>query len=66
MATRLKYAGVDPRLMTLVEDRRAALDTALAGVPDGGRLVTVASYTPTIELRDEMHRRGWVGRYWKS
>lgn len=66
MATRLKYAGVDPRLMTLVEDRRAALDTALAGVPDGGRLVAVASYTPTIELRDEMRRRGWVDRYWKS
>ncbi len=66
LATRLKYAGVDPACMTLIEDRPAALDAALANVPAGGRLVIVAGYTPTIELRDEMHRRGWTGRLWEQ
>jgi UDP-N-acetylmuramyl tripeptide synthase len=66
LATRLKYAGVDTARMTLVEDRPAALDAALAHVPAGGRLVIVAGYTPTIELRDEMHRRGWTGRLWEQ
>ena len=66
LATRLKYAGVDTSRMTLVEDRPTALDTALANVPPGGRLVIIAGYTPTIELRDEMHRRGWTGRLWEQ
>ncbi|MEI8334154.1 MAG: MurT ligase domain-containing protein, partial [Chloroflexota bacterium] len=64
LATRLKYAGVDPARMTIVEDRPAALDAALAQVEPGGRLTVVAGYTPTIEIRDEMRRRGWTGRFW--
>ena len=52
--------------MTVVEDRPAALDAALAQVPPGERLTIVAGYTPTIELRDEMHRRGWTGRFWEQ
>ena len=66
IATRLKYAGLDPRHMTVVEDRPAALDAALAQVPPGERLTIVAGYTPTIELREEMHRRGWTGRFWEQ
>jgi lipid II isoglutaminyl synthase (glutamine-hydrolysing) len=66
IATRLKYAGVDPARMTVVEDRPAALDAALANVPAGDRLTIVAGYTPTIELREEMHRRGWTGRFWEQ
>jgi len=66
LANRLKYAGVDPARMTIIEDRRAALDTALANVPPGGTLTILAGYTPTIELREEMRRRGWVGRYWEA
>jgi len=65
LANRLKYAGVDPGLMTIIEDRPAALDAALAGIPPGGTLTILAGYTPTIELREEMRRRGWVGRYWE-
>jgi UDP-N-acetylmuramyl tripeptide synthase len=66
LATRLKYAGVDPARMTVVEDRPAALDAALANVPPDDRLTVVAGYTPTIELREEMHRRGWTGRFWEQ
>jgi len=66
IATRLKYAGLEARQMTVVEDRPAALDAALARVPPGERLTIVAGYTPTIELREEMHRRGWTGRFWEQ
>ncbi len=65
LANRLKYAGVDPAMMTLIEDRPTALDAALAGIEPGGTLTILAGYTPTIELREVMRRRGWVGRYWE-
>jgi lipid II isoglutaminyl synthase (glutamine-hydrolysing) len=66
LANRLKYAGVDPARMTVVEDRRGALDAALENVPAGDRLTILAGYTPTIELREEMRRRRWVGHYWEA
>lgn len=61
LANRLKYAGVDPGRTTVVEDRRRALDAALAGVDLAGPLTILAGYTPMIELRGLMHERGWVG-----
>ncbi len=66
LANRLKYAGVDPSRITIVEDRKQALDVALSGIEPGGTLTILAGYTPTIELRESMRRRGWVGRYWKA
>ena len=66
LANRLKYAGVDPSLMTLIDERTAALDAALARVEPGGRLTILAGYTPMNELREEMRRRGWVGRLWET
>ncbi len=66
LANRLKYAGLDPVRMTVIEDRVPALDAALAATPAGEPLTIVAGYTPTIELREEMRRRGWVGRYWEA
>jgi UDP-N-acetylmuramyl tripeptide synthase len=66
LANRLKYAGLDPVKMTVVEERVPALDRALAAAPPGEPLTIVAGYTPTIELREEMRRRGWVGRYWEA
>ena len=65
VANRLKYAGVDPARMTVVKERPAALDAALAGLEPGGTLTILAGYTPTIELREEMRKRGWVGPYWE-
>jgi hypothetical protein len=52
--------------MTVIPDRVPALDAALAAAPPGEPLTIVAGYTPTIELREEMRRRGWVGRYWEA
>ena len=64
LANRLHYAGVASAKLTVVEDRAAALTAALDGLPEGGRLVVLSGYTPLIELRNEMRRRGWTGRYW--
>jgi lipid II isoglutaminyl synthase (glutamine-hydrolysing) len=64
LANRLHYAGVQTGRLTIIEDRRAALDAALMGLPPDGRLVILSGYTPLIELRNEMRRRGWTGRYW--
>lgn len=64
VANRLKYAGMASARLAVVEDRRAAFDAAFRAVPSGGTLTVLAGYTPTIEFREEMRRRGWVGRYW--
>jgi UDP-N-acetylmuramyl tripeptide synthase len=64
LANRLHYAGVPSGRLTVIEDRRAALDDALGHLPTTGRLVVLSGYTPLIELRNEMRRQGWTGRYW--
>jgi UDP-N-acetylmuramyl tripeptide synthase len=66
VATRLKYAGVPGDRTHVVVDRPAALDAALGAVPPGGRLIALAGYTPTIELREAMRQQGWVGRRWQA
>jgi UDP-N-acetylmuramyl tripeptide synthase len=65
VANRLKYAGLEPARIETVADRTAALDRGLAMTPPGEPLTIVAGYTPTIEIREEMSRRGWVGRFWE-
>jgi UDP-N-acetylmuramyl tripeptide synthase len=66
LATRAKYAGVPESATTVITDPVQALDDALAALPDGERLVVVAGYTPTIQVREAMRRRGWTNRYWQS
>jgi lipid II isoglutaminyl synthase (glutamine-hydrolysing) len=66
LGNRLKYAGVDASRIRVIEDRRDALDAALGGATNDEPLVILAGYTPTIELREEMRRRGWVGKYWET
>ncbi|MGA3030421.1 MAG: MurT ligase domain-containing protein [Candidatus Limnocylindrales bacterium] len=64
LANRLHYAGVPAGKLKVIEDRPAALTEGLALLPPGSRLVVLSGYTPLIELRDEMRRRGWTGRFW--
>jgi UDP-N-acetylmuramyl tripeptide synthase len=66
VANRLKYAGVPRERMLILADRPMALESALAHTPSGGRLVALAGYTPTIELREAMRQHGWVGRRWQA
>jgi UDP-N-acetylmuramyl tripeptide synthase len=61
LANRLKYAGVDPTSITIIGSASRALDAAFASIAPGGRLTILASYTPTLEFRSLMNRRGWVG-----
>jgi UDP-N-acetylmuramyl tripeptide synthase len=64
LANRLHYAGVPRGRLTVVEDRPLALREALSPLLPGARLVVLSGYTPLIELRNEMRRLGWTGRYW--
>ena len=64
LANRLHYAGVSTTRLKVIESRPAALNEAFALLPPGSRLVVLSGYTPLIELRNEMRRRGWTGRYW--
>jgi UDP-N-acetylmuramyl tripeptide synthase len=66
LANRLKHAGLPLERIGVEIDRGAALDRALAAVPAGGTLTVLAGYTPTLELRDAMRRRGWTNRYWRA
>jgi len=64
LANRLHYAGVAAGKMSVIVDRQAALNEAFTLLLPGQRLVVLSGYTPLIELRNEMRRRGWTGRYW--
>jgi UDP-N-acetylmuramyl tripeptide synthase len=64
LANRLHYAGVPSDRLKVIEDRPEALTEAFALLTPGSRLVVLSGYTPLIELRNEMRRRGWTGRYW--
>jgi hypothetical protein len=64
LANRLHYAGVASGKMKVIVDRQAAFNEAFTLLAPGSRLVVLSGYTPLIELRNEMRRRGWTGRYW--
>ena len=64
MAVRLKYAGVTD--MTAMREIESAFDRALAGVPTGGTLFVLATYTGMLEMRKVWAGRGLVRRYWEG
>jgi lipid II isoglutaminyl synthase (glutamine-hydrolysing) len=66
MAVRLKYAGVEPERVFLEKDLRAALQRGLSSTPPGDTLYVLPTYTAMLELRDVMHRLGYVGRFWED
>ena len=66
LAMRFKYAGVPEAAVTLIHERPAALDAALAQVGSGGTLYILAGYTPLMELRRVMDGRGWVAPFWEE
>jgi UDP-N-acetylmuramyl tripeptide synthase len=63
LAVRLKYAGVDPEKLTVIEALEPALDAALAG--GSGPLFVLPTYTALIELRELLTRRGEAKDYWR-
>jgi lipid II isoglutaminyl synthase (glutamine-hydrolysing) len=63
LALRLKYAGVDPARLEVVEDLERGLDRALAA--GDGPLYALPTYTALLELRDLLARRGDAEAYWR-
>ncbi len=66
LVMRLKYADVPTDHITSIIDRETALDAALKNAGPGGTLYIMSSYTPTIELRRIMSKRGWVKQFWEE
>ena len=62
LAVRLKYAGVDPSKLQIVEGIERSLDDAVAGAPD--RLFALPTYTALLELRTLLAQRGLAKDYW--
>lgn len=66
MAVRLKYAGVEPERMTVVDDLAEALDVALSRLPPGATLYALPTYTAMLNLRAELVRRRWARPFWED
>ena len=62
LALRLKYAGVDPERLEVVDDLERGLDRALA--TGNGPLYALPTYTALLELKDVLSRRGHE-EYWR-
>jgi UDP-N-acetylmuramyl tripeptide synthase len=63
LAVRMKYAGVDPARLTVIEDLDTALERALGG--GEGPLYVLPTYTALLELRELLARRGEAAEYWR-
>jgi hypothetical protein len=62
MALRLKYAGIDAKA-AIDRDLGSSLDAAVARGDPTRPLFALPTYTALLELRDELARRGLVGRW---
>ncbi len=68
LALRLKYAGIDPERITVVEDLEQALDSAAEDFLDGGGkppLHVLPTYTAMLALRDMLVARGEASSSWQ-
>ena len=63
LALRMKYAGLDPAKIHVVDGLEQGLDAALnAGE---GPLYVIPTYTALLELRELLTRRGQAKAYWR-
>ena len=63
MAVRLKYAGVDPALISVRPEIDGSLDEAVAEA--AGRLFALPTYTALLGLRTLLADRGLAKAYWE-
>jgi UDP-N-acetylmuramyl tripeptide synthase len=63
LALRMKYAGVDPGRLHVVDALPDALDGALAA--GAGPLYVLPTYTALLELRELLADRGVAQEYWR-
>jgi UDP-N-acetylmuramyl tripeptide synthase len=66
MAVRLKYAGVPGDRIELVETVEQGIDRGLAGIPNGGTLYALPTYTAMLELRAIASKRHYAESFWKT
>jgi len=65
LALRMKYAGVDPERLEVVEPLAQGLDAALRGAEAPTPLYALPTYTALLELRAELAERGAAREYWR-
>ena len=66
MALRFRYAGIDVEKLHVEPDHTVALEAALAGVPPGGTLDVLPTYTAMHQIRAALVARGAVGDFWDA
>ncbi len=67
MAVRLKYAGVDAKLIEVDKSAEAALVAAVEALPEGATLYVLPTYTAMLEFRKLLFEKGWVGKqFWED
>jgi UDP-N-acetylmuramyl tripeptide synthase len=66
MAVRLKYAGVPPDRILPMASLERALDVGIEGLPPGGTLYILPTYTALLDLRKLVGRRGYASHYWDT
>lgn len=64
LAVRLKYAGIDSKLIVVQQDLKKALKEATAGL--NGRLFIFPTYTALLELQRILVELGIKKHYWKE
>jgi UDP-N-acetylmuramyl tripeptide synthase len=67
LALRLKYAGIEPERITVVDDLEGALVAAVGNGLDGGGkppLYVFPTYTGMLALREQLVRRGEASSSW--
>ncbi len=64
LATRIKYAGVEPSRIDVRPDLRGALAAAERHTQAGGAVYALPTYTAMLELRELLVARGELSRSW--
>lgn len=66
LALRFRYAGLDADRLAVVPDHAEALAQALQGVPDGGTLDVLPTYTAMHQIRSDLVARGAAAEFWEG
>ncbi len=66
MAVRLKYAGVEPALISVQPDSSTALQQALLVTPEGETLYLLPTYTAMLEVRGKLVEAGHLPPFWED
>jgi len=66
MAVRLKYAGVDPALISVERETTPALSRALQYTPEGETIYLLPTYTAMLEVRAKLVEAGHLAPFWED